>query len=87
MGGVPPLREVVERGAEGQRHLESDFLARGESEAEVRKRVGDLPLARVREILEMLIREHAPRTERPWWEVMRDENDDDGDAPRAEETE
>lgn len=68
-------------------HLESDFLARGESEAEARKRVGDLPLARVREILEMLIREHAPQTGRPWWEVMRDENDDDGDAPRAGETE
>jgi hypothetical protein len=68
-------------------HLESDFLARGTSEAEVRKRVGDLPLQRVREILEMLIRERAPRAERPWWEAMRDENDDEGDAPRAEETE
>jgi hypothetical protein len=68
-------------------HLESDFLARGNSEAEVRKRVGDLPLQRVREILEMLIRERAPRAERPWWEAMRDENDDEGDAPRAEETE
>jgi hypothetical protein len=67
-------------------HLESDFLARGESEEEVRKRVGDLPLQRVREILERLIREHAPAPERPWWEVMRDE-DDEGDAPRAEETE
>jgi hypothetical protein len=35
-----------------------------------------LPLARVREILEMLIREHAPGAERPWWEVMRDEDDE-----------
>ena len=68
-------------------HLESDFLARGESEAEVRGLVGGLPLARVREILEMLIRERAPRPERPWWEAMRDEDDDGGDAPRAGETE
>jgi hypothetical protein len=66
-------------------HLESDFLARGASEAEVRRRVGDLPLARVREILEMLIREHAPDRERPWWEAMRDENDDEGDVPRADD--
>ena len=62
-------------------HLESEFLARGDSEETVRKRVGDLPLGRVREILDMLIRERAPRAERPWWEVMRDE-DDEGDAPR-----
>ncbi len=66
-------------------HLESDFLARGGSEAEVRKTVGGLPLARVREILEVLIREHTPAPERPWWEVMRDENDDEGDAPPAKD--
>lgn len=64
-------------------HLESDFLARGASEAEARARVGDLPLARVREILEALIREHAPAPERPWWEVMRSE-EDEGDAPGGE---
>lgn len=62
-------------------HLESDFLARGESEAEVRDRVGALPLARVRELLDDLIRAHAPAAGRPWWEVMRDEHDDEGDAP------
>lgn len=66
-------------------HLESDFLARGASEAEVRRTVGDLPLARVREILELLIREHASAPSRPWWEAMRDGNDDDGDAPRADD--
>ncbi len=62
-------------------HLESDFLSRGSSEAEVRERVGGLPLARVREILEALIRAHAPAPERPWWEVMRDDSGDDRDAP------
>ncbi len=60
-------------------HLESDFLAHGSSESEVRELVGDLPLARVREILETLIRAHAPAPERPWWEVMRDEDDDRGE--------
>jgi hypothetical protein len=55
------------------------------SEAEVRRTVGDLPLARVREILEALIREHAPGPERPWWEAMRDENDDEGDVPRTDD--
>jgi hypothetical protein len=62
-------------------HLESDFLARGGSEAAVRESVGALPLARVREILDELIRAHAPPPERPWWEVMRDEESDEGDAP------
>lgn len=66
-------------------HLESDFLARGRSEEEVRERVGGLPLERVREILEMLIRARAPKAERPWWEVMRAEGDegDEGDASRS----
>jgi hypothetical protein len=67
-------------------HLESDFLARGKSEAEVKASVGGVPLERVREILEMLIREHAPGAGRPWWEMMRDE-DDEGDVPPAEEIE
>ena len=62
-------------------HLESEFLARGASEAEVRESVGGLPLGRVREILDMLIHAHAPAPERPWWEVMRDEDDDRGAAP------
>ncbi|HEY9480001.1 MAG TPA: hypothetical protein VIP79_07915 [Gemmatimonadaceae bacterium] len=64
-------------------HLESDFLARGASEAEVRERVGGLSLERVREILDMLIRAHAPPPERPWWEAMRGEDGDEGDAPRG----
>ena len=62
-------------------HLESDFLSLGGSEAEVLERVGALPLARVREILDDLIRAHAPAPERPWWEAMRDEGSNEGDAP------
>jgi hypothetical protein len=62
-------------------HLESEFLARGASEEEALAQVGDLPLERVREILEALIRAHAPASERPWWEAMRDESDDERDTP------
>jgi hypothetical protein len=53
-------------------HLESGFLARGASEAAVRERVGALPLAEVKRILDELVTS-APSTERRWWEVMDDD--------------
>ena len=61
-------------------HLESDYLARGPSEAEARRRLGELPLGDVKALLDRLIAERrrsAPA--RRWWDAMRD--DDEGDAP------
>jgi hypothetical protein len=68
-------RRVGASGIEG--HLESEFLAYGESESHARARLGAMSLAEVREHLERLIRAHrgedAPRK---WWDVMRDEDVD-----------
>lgn len=60
-------------------HIETDFLERGAVEEEVRARVGALPLERVKALLDALIRERRPRAERPWWEVMRDEGEGEGE--------
>ena len=61
-------------------HLETDFLERARTAAEARERVGALPLARVREMLDALIASRMPNEGRPWWEAMRDEGAE-GDAP------
>ena len=62
-------------------HLESGVLARGATEAEARSRIGALPLVRVKETLDTLIRARWPAPDRPWWEAMRDEGrDDEGGA-------
>lgn len=65
-------------------HLESDVLARGATEAEARERIGALPLLRVKETLDALIRDRWPTAapERPWWEAMRDEGRDDDETGR-----
>ena len=50
-----------------QGHLESEFLVRGRSEAEARERVGALPLAEVKRILDALIAaRHAGTPPRAW---------------------
>ena len=58
-------------------HLESDYLARGSSESEARRKLGALPLGEVKALLDHLIVEQSGRVpERRWWDAMRD--DDDG---------
>lgn len=53
-------------------HLETDFIAFGETEDEARSRVGALSLNDVKSRLDELI--GAGRASvRPWWEAMRDE--------------
>jgi hypothetical protein len=55
-------------------HLESDFLAESDSEADARAVVGALSLAQVRGVLHDLIAARgggAPT--RRWWDAMRDE--------------
>jgi len=57
-------------------HLESDFLARGRTEAEARAAVGALSLEDAKRVLDDLIRASRPRgEERAWWDVMREENE------------
>jgi hypothetical protein len=65
-----------EQGPSG--HLETDFLARGASEAEAIADVERLPLSHVRTLLDACIAAaHGGTPTRRWWDVMRAE---DGDA-------
>ena len=71
-------RRIGGSGVEG--HLESDFVAFGNSEAEARDGAGRLSLHETRALLEALLRDASEiddASSRPWWDVMRDE---DGDA-------
>jgi hypothetical protein len=54
-------------------HLESDFLAEADSEADARAVVGALSLAQVRGVLHGLIAAQRGPTTRRWWDAMRDE--------------
>lgn len=65
-------RRVGPQGVEA--HLESDFLAYGESAAAARQALGGMSLADVRAHLEALIAAHAAeRPARKWWDVMRED--------------
>jgi hypothetical protein len=62
-------------------HLESDVLARGGSERDVRERVGAMALSEVKRVLDDLIARGpggAPR--RKWWDAM---NEDEGEGHHA----
>jgi hypothetical protein len=60
-------------------HLESEYLARGSSEDDARRRLGMLSLGDVKELLDRLIHERDARGDgRRWWDAMRD--DDQGSA-------
>ena len=68
-------RRVGPQGVEG--HLESDFLAHGETPTKAREALGAMSLNGVRAELERLIAARAA-TERPsrrWWDAMRDEGE------------
>lgn len=57
-------------------HLETDFLARGTSERAVEEAVGRMALETVKATLDGLLRLRSGQSAtRPWWEVMRDEDD------------
>ena len=65
-------RRIGTSGVEG--HVETDFLAHGNSEAEARNRIGMLRLNEVKEILEATLRAREGGTgRRRWWDAMRDE--------------
>jgi len=66
-------KRMGEQGIAG--HLESDFLVRGASEAEVRHELGRLPLAAVKQTLDELIAAAAgAQPTRKWYDVMRDDD-------------
>ena len=66
-------KRMGEQGIAG--HLESDYLVRGASEAEVRHELGRLPLAQVKATLEALIAAAAGAAPtRKWYDVMRDDD-------------
>ena len=72
-------RRVGEPGVEG--HLETDYVVRGASEADVLAALGRMPLRTVKATLDTLVRKSdagVPR--RRWWDVMNADDDADGDA-------
>ena len=60
-------------------HVETDFLAEADTEADARAIVGALHLSEVRAALHAAVaqRAHGAPTRR-WWNAMRDEGDDAG---------
>ena len=64
-------------------HLETDYLAYGDSEADAVAAVGALKLSQVRELLDDLVSkrqelEHQnSAAEQKWWDVMREESEGD----------
>ncbi|MBX9927929.1 MAG: hypothetical protein K2X99_03370 [Gemmatimonadaceae bacterium] len=63
-------RRIGPQGVEG--HLETEYLAWGETAAEAATRAGALTLDAAREELERSLAQHRPPTERRWYDVMRD---------------
>ena len=66
-------RRLGGQGVEG--HLETPFLAFGDSPGAARDALGTMALERVKAILDDLIGTNAPAAARRWWDVMRDEGD------------
>jgi len=78
----PRWRRLGESGVEG--HLETDYLTRATTSAAARAALGAFALRQVRGLLEQRIAETAPKPSRRWFDVMRDDgNDDDAPLPTA----
>ena len=72
--GTDGLSYSVEIVASPTGHLETDFLAEADTEADARAIVGALSLGQVRAALHALIEERAGGTpSRRWWDAMKDE--------------
>jgi len=54
-------------------HLESDYLARGDTEAEARSAIGAMPLGEVKAVLDDLIAHRPAPPTRRWFDAMRDD--------------
>lgn len=58
-------------------HVESDYLTRGHTADEARRRLGEMPLDEVKRTLDALVGERQRgQPPRRWWDVMRDEGND-----------
>jgi hypothetical protein len=58
-------------------HLETDYLASASTESDARTRLGELPLADVKALLDQLIAERTGGTpSRRWWDAMHEEGGD-----------
>lgn len=67
-------RRIGAQGVDG--HVESEYLAWGDTPAAAIDALGTWPLSRVRELLEQHIAELSGRaTGRRWWDVMREEDE------------
>ena len=65
-------RRMGAQGIEG--HLETDYLAYGNTEDAARAAIGAMTLSEVKAVMEQLIREQAAnKPARRWWDAMRDE--------------
>jgi hypothetical protein len=61
-------------------HLETDYLARGATDAEARAQVGAWKLAQVKAALDQLIAARQGSTpNRRWWDAMREEGGEDSE--------
>jgi hypothetical protein len=59
-------------------HLESEALARGATEGDAKERVGSMPLAAVKRVLDELIaRSPSSAPKRKWWDAMADDHDEE----------
>lgn len=65
-------RRMGEQGVEG--HLESEFLAYGNTESDALASLGAFSLAAVREQLETLLASRADKTSRRWYDVMKEDD-------------
>ena len=68
-------RRLGTQGVEG--HLESPFLAYGESPVRARVALGAMPIEEAKVVLDDLIRANAPAPPRRWWDAMRDAGEDE----------
>jgi len=66
-------RRIGTQGIAG--HLETPFLAHGDTASEAREVLGAMSLAEVKAVLDGLIRQEG-ESGRRWWDVMRDEDED-----------
>jgi hypothetical protein len=66
-------------------HVETDFLAEADTEADARAIVASLSLTEVRAALHSAVAERShDAPSRRWWDAMRDEGGDDGSAGAVE---
>jgi hypothetical protein len=56
-------------------HLESDYLVHGSSEQDTIQKLGALPLAIIKSLLDELIGDTSGDSTRSWWDAMHDEGD------------